>query len=454
MQFDAGALWQSIQEQLAVTQVMLARPVVLVQIVAIVVILAFSWIVPNLVDGLLRRFAPPDRTADVTAPPQRARWRERIVRLLQAFDYTLFPILALILLGFVIGRFSDEGQPYGLIESILPLFWLLLAYRLLVGVGLAAMPPASAARFANHFVRPLLLIFLLYFASRLLFQTLAVADVTLFDAQGVSLQLGSLLEAMITFLVFYVASWVVYEAVSRLLKRSEAEPGVRQTVSNVSRYALLGLGVLSALSVLGIDMSTLAWIGGGLAVGIGFGLQELVSNFVSGLLLTVERSVRPGDVIEIGGLRGVVNEVGMRSTLIKTADNTEIFIPNKELLIKPMTAFTYSDRSYRVKLVIGVAYTSDIVAVQTLLLETIKRHPLIISNPEPLVWLTELGSYSLNFTLTGYVQDYDNSGRVRADLNRMVSTALAEQGFEIPFPRQEIVIIQPDNAQAPAINQQ
>jgi small-conductance mechanosensitive channel len=436
MGIDALTLWQWITEQLAVLQVMLARPAVLVQIGVIVAALAVAWLVPHLLGQWLESLVPPSGTGAAAQRPPRSKWQVRSERWFRALSYTLFPILALILLGLALNSFADERRPYGLIESVIPLLWLLLLYRLFVGVGLASLPKVSAERYARRFVRPSFMILLLYFAERLLFQTLSINDISLFQIQGVGLGLGNLLNFLIVLLVSYVASWAVFEGVSRLLRRSQAEAGVRQTVSNVSRYAVLGLGVLAALGALGVNMSTLAWIGGGLSVGIGFGLQELFGNFVSGILLTVERSVRPGDVIEAAGHRGVVSEVGMRSTVIKTVDSTEVFIPNKELLTKPMTAFTYSDRTYRIKLVVAVAYDSDFDNVQSVLLEAIRRQPLILAEPEPDVSLVDLNPpYSANFSVAGYIQDYADSVRVQAQLNRMVHDALAQHHIEIPSRR-------------------
>ncbi|MFO7631683.1 MAG: mechanosensitive ion channel, partial [Caldilinea sp.] len=228
------------------------------------------------------------------------------------------------------------------------------------------------------------------------------------------------------------------KVVFNLMLRSDAEPDVASTVSNVARYGVISLGGLIGLGRLGIDLSALAWIGGGLSVGLGFGLQELFGNFISGIVLTFERIVRPGDVIEVQGMRGSVTKVFMRSTVLRTVDNSEIFVPNKELMTKPVTAMTYSDTLARVRLDIDVAYDSDLEQAERVLLETIQRHPLILSDPVPGVMVTSMDPYSIHYLAFGHVSEFSNSFRVRSELYQMVRDAFVLHGIVIPFPRQDV----------------
>ena len=154
----------------------------------------------------------------------------------------------------------------------------------------------------------------------------------------------------------------------------------------LSHYVVIGIGIISAIGTLGFNLSALALIGGGLSVGIGFGLQELVANFISGILLLFERTVRPGDVIEVGGQRGVVDQLRMRATVIRTADNTDVFVPNKNLLTSAFVAYTQTDRVVQRTLRIGVSYGSDPTKVRDILLGVANRHGLILKKPEPVVF--------------------------------------------------------------------
>ncbi|MEZ4615824.1 MAG: mechanosensitive ion channel [Caldilineaceae bacterium] len=152
------------------------------------------------------------------------------------------------------------------------------------------------------------------------------------------------------------------------------------TVLTVSHYLIVAVGTISAIGALGFNLSALALIGGGLSVGIGFGLQELVANFISGILLLFERTVRPGDVIEVNGQRGVVDKLRMRATVIRTLDNTEVFVPNKNLLTSAFVAYTQTDRIVRRTVRVGVSYESDPTEVRDILLEVAARHGLVLKN--------------------------------------------------------------------------
>ncbi|MCB0187047.1 MAG: mechanosensitive ion channel, partial [Caldilineaceae bacterium] len=179
-------------------------------------------------------------------------------------------------------------------------------------------------------------------------------------------------------------------------------------------------------------------IGGGLSVGIGFGLQELVANFISGILLLFERTVRPGDMIEVSGQKGVVDKLRMRSTVIRTFDNTEIFVPNKNLLTSSFTAYTQTDRVVRRLLTVGVSYDSDPSQVRTILQDVANRHGLVLKKPEPLVFFLGFGASSLDFQLAVWVDDPLNAMRVASDLYFMIWNEFEKYEIEIPFPQQDL----------------
>ena len=146
-------------------------------------------------------------------------------------------------------------------------------------------------------------------------------------------------------------------------------------------------------------------------------------------------------LMRVQGLRGAVTKVAMRATILKTADSIEIFVPNKELMTKPVLAMTYSDRMARVTLNIGVAYDSDLDVAERILLETVQRHPLIVSDPAPGVLVTMMDPYSINYLAFGYVREFSSSFRVKSELYQMVRDAFALHKIVIPFPRQDIVVI-------------
>lgn len=443
---DFSIFFQRLNEQLRLMLIMLEREAVLRQIFFIIGSILVAWIVPKLIDAILKRIdRRPDPNATATGAPVPERpapsgVRVTVIRWLRAIDFTLFPAIWLVLAQRTIAQFTEAGYPYGLIDALLPVFWLLLIYRFVVGIVLAVLPEERSHRFATQVLRPTVWILVLLIARSILFSTLGIGEIALLRFAEVTINLGALINAMIAVLLAYLFALAVRNIVSNLMLRSGAETDVANTVSNVTRYAVVSLGVLIALGMLGVDLGALAWIGGGLSVGLGFGLQELFGNFVSGIVLVFERIVRPGDIVEVQGLRGAVTKVAMRATVLKTADNTEIFVPNKELMTKPVLAMTYSDRSARVKLDIGVAYDADLALAERVLLETVQRHPLIVADPAPGVMVTSMDPYSIHYAAFGYVREFGDSFRVKSELYQMVRDAFQLHGIVIPFPRQDITV--------------
>jgi small-conductance mechanosensitive channel len=441
---DFSVFFQRLSEQFRLMLIMLEREAVQRQIGVLLLILLVAWLAPKLVDVVLKR---SDRQApdaeDDSSPTPPSTLRTQVIRWLRAVDFMLFPILFLLLAQRTIYRFAENGWPYGLIDAILPIFWLLLGYRFVVGLMLAVLPEVKSQRFGSDVVRPVVWILILLIARSILFSTLGIGEITLLTLAEVTINLGDLLNAAITALLALLAGWVARSVVIRLMARSGAESDVANTVGSVTRYAVISLGVLIALGIVGFDLGALAWIGGGLSVGLGFGLQELFGNFVSGIVLVFERIVRPGDIIDVQGLRGAVTKVAMRATVLKTADNSEIFVPNKELMTKPVQAMTYSDRTARVALNVSVDYRSDLPLTERVLLETVQRHPLIMAEPAPGVLITGIEPYSISFLAFGYVREFGDSFRARSELYQMVRDAFALHKIAIPYPRQDIQLVAP-----------
>ncbi len=442
---DFSVFFQRLSEQLRLMLIMLEREAVQRQIGILLLILLVAWLAPKLVDVVLKRLVRQSLPGgeDEASPPPPPTLRTQVIRWLRAVDFMLFPVFFLLLAQRAIYRFAEGGWPYGLIEAILPIFWLLLGYRFVVGLMLAALPEAKSQRFGSDVVRPIVWILILLIARSILFSTLGIGEIALLTFAEMTINLGDLLNAVIALLLALLAGWAARSIVVRLMTRGRVEGDVANTVGNVTRYGVISLGGLIALGILGVDLGALAWIGGGLSVGLGFGLQELFGNFVSGIVLVFERIVRPGDIIDVQGLRGAVTKVAMRATVLKTADNSEIFVPNKELMTKPVVAMTYSDRTTRVVLNVGVDYRSDLPLVERVLLETVQRHPLIMADPAPGVLITAIEPYSISFLAFGYVGEFGDSFRVRGELYQMVRDAFALHKIAIPYPRQDIVLVAP-----------
>ncbi|GAA5074096.1 mechanosensitive ion channel domain-containing protein [Lysobacter panacisoli] len=300
----------------------------------------------------------------------------------------------------------------------------LLVIRLLTLVAMAGWVVFAANRF--RIFRPLYAFF-----SSILTHTFQFGEITI--------SLGHVLVFAVSVLIaFWAAKTVRFLLQEEVLTRMSLPRGVGNSVASLTYYALLLLGVVVALSAAGFKISQLAFVFGALGVGIGFGLQTVVNNFVSGLILMFERPIQPGDVVEITGTSGRVREIGMRATTIKTFDGADVVVPNGTLLSEKLINWTLLDRNRRLDINLGVAYGSDPLKVIELLKVAIKQTPGVSSDPAPAVLFMGLGASSLDFGLRVWTYDYDNSVNVRSDLVTRIYTALVEAGVEIPYPQQDL----------------
>ncbi|MEM8771082.1 MAG: DUF3772 domain-containing protein [Pseudomonadota bacterium] len=221
-------------------------------------------------------------------------------------------------------------------------------------------------------------------------------------------------------------------------KHSKIDSGVQNSLMTLLGYAGLLIALFASISAIGFDLSNLALIAGALSVGIGFGLQSIVNNFVSGLILLFERPIKAGDWIVTASGEGLVQKISVRSTEIQTWDRSSIIVPNSELISSTVTNWTHKNAVGRVTVPVGVAYDSDPDQVKAILLKCIKEHPQILRFPEPFVVWKDFGASSLDFDVRGYISNIGNGLGVRTDLRFAIFKALKEAGVEIPFPQRDV----------------
>ncbi len=239
----------------------------------------------------------------------------------------------------------------------------------------------------------------------------------------------------------------------RVLMQTRMDVGVRNAINTGIGYAGFVLAALIGIDTAGIDLSGLAIIAGALSVGIGFGMQSIVNNFVSGLILLVERPIKVGDWIVVGQDQGTVKRISVRSTEILTFSNASVIIPNSELIAGRVTNWMYKDTSGRVELKIGVAYGSDTELVRRVLLDCARGHPGIKPWPQPYVVFMDFGDSALLFELRFFIRDMNNYLAVSSDMRFEIDAAFREAGINIPFPQRDVHVYQqgaPAVAQAPA----
>lgn len=237
-----------------------------------------------------------------------------------------------------------------------------------------------------------------------------------------------------------LSRWIRQFLDQSFLAQAGLEPGLSNTISKLAMYAVVTVGVLIALGSLGISLTALTVVAGGLSVGLAFGMQEIFNNFISGFILLFERSLKPGDIVEIDDNVGTVQKIGIRSTTIKTRDNIELIIPNSRFLTEVVTNLTRSENLVRTRISVGVTYSAQPREVQQALLEAATKHPHVLARPEPTVQFKEFGDSSLNFELFVWTDQAIGIPVLTSDLRYNIWDALAVRNIEIPFPQRDIHI--------------
>ncbi len=254
-----------------------------------------------------------------------------------------------------------------------------------------------------------------------------------------SVSLGGVLTfALSVYLAFWIAKSVRVLLRDEVLTGMSLPRGAASSISSLTYYALLLIGLFMALAAAGFEIGRLAIVLGALSVGIGLGLQNIVQNFVSGLVLMFERPVYPGDVIEVGGTSGRVREIGMRATTLATFEGADVVVPNGTLLSEKLINWTLSDMNRRIEVNVGVAYGTQPRQVLDLLLQVTGTTPGIIAHPLPAALFVGFGESSLNFTVRAWTDNFDEWVNIRSDLTMRIHDAISAAGIQIPFPQRDL----------------
>ncbi len=246
---------------------------------------------------------------------------------------------------------------------------------------------------------------------------------------------------LLLFLLFYLTAklkkWIVY----KVLEKSTIELGVRIAVGTIIRYVVLVLGFIIVMQTVGINLNSITILAGALGVGIGFGLQNVTNNFVSGIIILFERPIKVGDRIQVGDVYGDVVSISMRSTTIVTNDNINIIVPNSEFISSKVTNWSYTDRNVRLNIPVGVSYNEDPDRIKDILIEIAQSNKAILEQPKPDVMFVSFGDSSLNFNLRVWSSRYINQpGVLRSELYFEIFRKFKQEGIEIPFPQRDLHI--------------
>ncbi|MDD3300827.1 MAG: mechanosensitive ion channel [Bacteroidales bacterium] len=246
-------------------------------------------------------------------------------------------------------------------------------------------------------------------------------------------------------LLFFFAEKIKKLLVKKIFPRYNIDVGVAESVGKIIQYILIVVGFIVIFQTTGIDLSALGVLVGALVVGIGFGLQGITNNFISGLIILFERPVKVGDRVEIEGLEGNIIKVSGRATTILTNDNIAVIVPNSDLINKRVVNWSHNNRRVRITVPVGVSYKEDPLVVQKILVEVAKKNKGVMESPEPYVRFDEYADSSLNFSLLVWSRDFSDKPRIlKSELYYAIFAEFKKQGVEIPFPQRDIHIIQPE----------
>jgi small-conductance mechanosensitive channel len=258
-----------------------------------------------------------------------------------------------------------------------------------------------------------------------------------------SLSLGDVLAFIVTLYVAYLASSLVQFVLAEdVFPRLSLRAGLPYALSSMIKYVIVFVGFLLGLFALGVNLDRVTVLGGALGVGVGFGLQNIVNNFVSGLIVLFERPIRVGDAVQIADVQGEVRRIGIRSTTVRSWEGAEVIVPNSQLVADRVTNWTPFDQRRRLEIRVGVAYGSPPDKVLQLLTEVAQGHPDVVTTPAPQPLFLGFGDSALQFQLWAWTNRLDRFGVIKSELGIAIYAAFREAGLSIPFPQQEIRIYQ------------
>lgn len=264
-------------------------------------------------------------------------------------------------------------------------------------------------------------------------------ELTLFKIQETPITITSIIMFVLFLVIFSIAGRVLSRLLfKKVLQRVDMDPGIRFTLMRFTNYTIVFIGVIISFQFIGIDLSGLAVIFGLLSVGIGFGLQNVTSNFIAGLILLIERPIKIGDRIVVNDQEGDVTEINMRSTTIRSLDNISIIVPNADFISGRVINFSHGDPRIRVRVEVGVSYSSNLERVLKTLKQAALDHPDIMENPEPIVIFKNFGESSWDLALVGWINNPKDHLIVASEIRMNIVRLFEQNKIEIPFPQRDI----------------
>lgn len=246
---------------------------------------------------------------------------------------------------------------------------------------------------------------------------------------------------ILIFLLFFLTGRITKWFVTKVLAKSKIEVGIRMSIGTIIKYIIIVLGLIIILQTVGINLSSLTILAGALGVGIGFGLQNITNNFVSGIIILIERPIKVGDKVEIGDIDGDVTEISMRATTIVTNDNIAMIVPNSQFISSTVINWSYTDKNIRFRIPIGVSYKEDPERVRDILLDIVSKIDGVLLEPAPKVLINTFGDSSINMELRVWTNKYTHRrGFFRSEIYYAIYKRFRKENIEIPFPQLDLHI--------------
>jgi small-conductance mechanosensitive channel len=350
---------------------------------------------------------------------------------LRILDRLLFPLILMIL----IGLYYVVAVAFSLPVVIISIFGNLVSAWLIVKAITLFFPRNKMFRFLSILIWIIAALRILNIYQ----ETINLLDSLAFSSGNLRISLLLIIKAIIIFSVlFWLAGKVSRIVTSRIDSSDGLTPSIKVLLNKIAKFLIFTSAVLFTLSSVGIDLSAFAFLGGAIGVGLGFGLQKIVSNFISGIIILVDKSIKPGDVVEIGNVYGWVRKLDIRFVSVVTRSGKEFLIPNEDFITKEVINWSYSDELVRVDAEVGVSYDSDLRQVQELMMQAIEEKERILTDPAPNVLLMGFGDSSVNFEIRFWISDPRNGiQNIRSQVLLSIWDNFKEHDIEIPFPQRD-----------------
>ena len=366
-------------------------------------------------------------------------------------DGLLFPLLALVFTYSATMALRGATR-IALLKIAIPVLISLAGIRFLARVFTVVFPKSGMARLIERLFSWLAWIAAVLWIVGLLPRVMKEMDAIYLGFGRSQISLLAIVQAVLSSgAVMVLVLWISAALERKVLTDAVTDLSLRKVATNAIRATLLVVGLLFALSAVGVDLTALSVLGGALGVGLGFGLQKLAANYVSGFVILFERSVRIGDTVRVDNLEGIVVDIKTRYTLIRSLSGVESVVPNEKLIAERIENLSLSDPRVLITIDVTVGYDSDVALVQRLLVEAAAGVPRVIAQPAPAAKLARLGADGLEFTLLFWIAD-PQAGQlgVRSDVNLRVLEALRQAGIDIPYPQRVVHVRSADASAHPA----